>query len=64
MTVPGGCLRDAGEPELADRLAYAVKDATPSVAVDGKLIWIGDCPPIVDFVERLEQAPGASRHMS
>jgi len=39
-----GYLRDAGEEELADRLAFAVNDATPSVALDGKLMWVRDCP--------------------
>ena len=52
----GDYLRDAGEGELADRLAFAVNDATPSVAVDGKLVWIRDCPDMGDFLERCETA--------
>lgn len=39
-----GYLRDAGEEDLADRLAFALNDATPSVALDGKLVWVRDCP--------------------
>jgi hypothetical protein len=42
----GGYLKDAGETDLADRLAFAINDATPSVAVDGKLLWIRECPDI------------------
>ena len=52
----GDYLRAAGEAELADRLAFAVNDATPSVAVDGKLVWIRDCPDMCDFLERCETA--------
>ena len=42
-------LREAGEVELADKLAFAVNDMTPSVALDGKLIRVGDCP-IIDEI--------------
>jgi hypothetical protein len=49
----GRYLRDAGETDLADRLSFAVNDATPSVSVDGKLAWIRDCPVIDDFLDRL-----------
>lgn len=40
----GSYLREAGEEELADRLAFAVNDATPAVALDGRLIMFRDCP--------------------
>jgi len=45
-------LRDTGETDLAEGLAFAINDATPSVAVDGKLVWIRDCPVIDDFLDR------------
>lgn len=46
----GKYLRDAGEDELADRLAFSVNEATPSVAVDGRLGWIRDCPRIEELL--------------
>ena len=52
MKVLGSYLRDAGDDELAEHLAFAVRDATPSVAVDGKLVWIRDCPSVVEILER------------
>jgi len=51
-----GHLRDSGEIDLADRLAFAVNDATPSIAVDGKLEWIHDCPETADFLDRFVTA--------
>ncbi|HEY5527386.1 MAG TPA: hypothetical protein VIK02_07385 [Candidatus Anoxymicrobiaceae bacterium] len=45
-------LREAGEIELAAGLAFAVNDATPSIAVDGKITWIRDCPETADFLDR------------
>ena len=53
IQVLGRYLREAENEELADHLAFAVKDATPSVAVDGKLIWVHDCPDMEDFMERI-----------
>jgi len=46
LVILGGYLREAGEGELADRLAFALNDATPSVALDGKLVWVRDCPTV------------------
>ena len=43
-------LREAGEEELADRLAFVVNDATPSVALDGKLMWVRDCPTVEELL--------------
>lgn len=40
----GRYLREASEVDLADRLAFTLNDATPSVALNGKLVWIRDCP--------------------
>jgi hypothetical protein len=37
-------LHSAGEEELSDRLAFVVNDVTPAVAIDGKLMWVRDCP--------------------
>lgn len=50
-------LREAGEEELADRLAFALNDATPSVALDGKLMWIRDCPAVDEVVSKAESSP-------
>jgi hypothetical protein len=49
-------LRDGGEGDLADRLAFAINDATPSIAVDGKIAWIRDCPETADFMDRFGTA--------
>ncbi len=49
-------LRNAGRSELSERLAFALNDATPSVAVNGKLIWIRDCPEADDFLKQFETA--------
>jgi len=43
-------LREAGEEELADRLAFALNDATPSVALDRKLMWVRDCPTVEELL--------------
>lgn len=52
-------LSEAGEEELAGRLAYALGAATPSVAVNGKLAWIRDCPTVEQVVSEVEgSAPG------
>lgn len=44
-------LREAGESELSARAAYAMNEITPSVAVDGKLVCIKDCPTSDAFDE-------------
>jgi len=49
-------LRGSGKTDLADRLAFAINDATPSIAVDGKIAWIRDCPEIADFMDRFGTA--------
>jgi hypothetical protein len=38
------CLEEAGETELAENLAFSLNSATPSVAVDGRLICLADVP--------------------
>jgi hypothetical protein len=48
-----GYLRQAGEEELADRIAFSLKQITPAVAVDGRLECFGAVPPTEEFLERL-----------
>jgi hypothetical protein len=48
-------LRQAGEGELADRIAFSLKQITPAIAVDGKLECIGSVPPADEFLDRLSQ---------
>jgi hypothetical protein len=50
----GGYLREAGEGDLADKLAFAVNDMTPAVALDGKLIRFRDCPTIDEIALNAE----------
>lgn len=47
-------LREAGEVELAGKLAFAVNDITPAVALDGKLIRVRDCPTIDEITLNAE----------
>jgi|BarGraNGADG00312_2_1021985.scaffolds.fasta_scaffold56694_2 hypothetical protein len=49
-------LRGAGEEELADKLAFVVNEATPSVALDGKLMWVRDCPTVDEIVSHGESS--------
>ncbi len=56
INVLGAYLDDAGEAELAEHPVFAVRDVTPSVAVDGKLVWIGDCPEAAGYLERFGTA--------
>ncbi|MBU1672275.1 MAG: hypothetical protein KKF41_10935 [Actinobacteria bacterium] len=44
LGILGGYLRDAGEVELAEGLAFSINSVTPAVAVDGRLVSIGDAP--------------------
>ena len=46
-------LREAGETEFADRVAFALNSFTPSLAVDGRLLWINDCPDERELLEVL-----------
>jgi hypothetical protein len=48
-------LRQAGEGELADRIAFSLKQITPAVAVDGKLECIGSVPSAGEFLDRLSR---------
>jgi hypothetical protein len=48
-----GYLRQAGEDELADRIAFSLKQIAPAIAVDGELICFGSVPELADFLGRL-----------
>jgi hypothetical protein len=48
-----GYLRQAGEDELADRIAFSLKQVTPAVAVDGRLECFGTAPDATEFLEKL-----------
>jgi len=48
-----GYLRQAGEDELADRIAFSLKQVTPAIAVDGELVYYGTVPELADFLSRL-----------
>ncbi|MEW6553940.1 MAG: hypothetical protein AB1384_06610 [Actinomycetota bacterium] len=52
-----GYLRQAGEDDLADRIAFSLEQITPAIAVDGRLDCFGTVPPVDEFLERVtEQA--------
>ncbi len=48
-----GYLERAGEEELASNLAFAVNSATPSVAIDGRLVYLGEAPTPEQLLARL-----------
>ena len=50
-------LREAGEEELADRLAFALNDATPSVALEGRLEYLGEVPTSERFLVHVRKVP-------
>ncbi len=50
----GGYLRPAGEDELADRIAFSLKQITPAVAVDGRLECTGNVPAAAELLDRVE----------
>jgi len=39
-------------PAKLEKIEKALNDATPSIAVDGKITWIRDCPETADFLDR------------
>jgi hypothetical protein len=49
-----GYLRQAGEDELADRIAFSLKQVTPAIAVDGKLVYFGTVPEAFELLGRME----------
>lgn len=48
-----GYLRQAGEDELADRIAFSLKQITPAIAVNGILECYGSVPCTGEFLDRL-----------
>lgn len=54
-------LEGAGEDELAENLGFSVNNATPSVAVDGKLEYLGDAPTTERFLAELRKVSAEDR---
>jgi len=54
MPILESYLKNSGERELAEHLAFSLNLATPAIAVDGELISIGDVPSLEDFLSRIE----------
>ncbi len=56
-------LRQRGDEDLADRVAFSVRQVTPAIAVDGELRYVGNAPAPGDFLEELalEAMPETSR---
>jgi len=50
LQVLGRYLRKRGEEELADRVAFSVRQVTPAIAVDGELLYVGNAPELADFL--------------
>jgi len=48
-----GYLRQVGEEEFADRIAFSLKQVTPAIAVDGILECYGSVPEIKGFLSGL-----------
>ena len=44
---------EAGEGQGEDGLAFSLDSVTPAVSVDGRLISLGDCPSVGDFMEHV-----------
>ena len=42
---------EAGEGQGEDGIAFSLDSVTPAVSVDGRLISLGDCPSVGDFME-------------
>ena len=48
-----GYLRKKGENDLADRVAFSVRQVTPAIAVDGELLYAGNAPELPEFLAAL-----------
>ncbi len=48
-----GYLRNAGEDEFADRVAFSIRYVTPAIVVDGELRHFGRVPGAEEFLEEL-----------
>ncbi len=55
-------LRQRGDEDLADRVAFSVRQVTPAIAVDGELRYVGNAPAPGDFFAelRLDEKPETS----
>ena len=42
---------EAGEGQGEDGIAFSLDNVTPAVSVDGRIISLGDCPSVGDFME-------------
>jgi len=51
-------LESAGEDELASNIGFSLNTATPSIAVEGRLEYLGDVPGAERFLARLKKVPG------
>lgn len=61
LRILAGYLRAKGEDDLADRVAFSVRQVTPAIAVDGELLYVGNAPELPAFLEQLGLAkPEAS----
>lgn len=61
LRILAGYLRAKGEDDLADRVAFSVRQVTPAIAVDGELLYVGNAPELSAFLEQLGLAkPEAS----
>lgn len=57
----GGYLRAKGEDDLADRVAFSVRQVTPAIAVDGELLYVGNAPELHDFLAELDMPEPGER---
>ncbi len=46
-------LRERGDDDLADRVAFSVRQVTPAIAVGGELRYVGNAPELGDFLAEL-----------
>ena len=46
-------LRQRGEDDLADRVAFSVRRVTPAIAVNGELVYVGNAPELPEFLDEL-----------
>lgn len=44
---------ETGEGQGEDGIAFSLDGVTPAVSVDGRLVSLGDCPPVGDFMEHV-----------
>ncbi len=54
-------LREKGDEDLADRVAFSVRQVTPAIAVDGELLYVGNAPELPDFLAELDLPQAGGR---